>query len=58
MRSAGVVAKSKCFPAYSYHPSRDPLHDPAALLSQEGSLIILTSNGPLHTFILIGDRMA
>jgi len=23
---AGVVAKSKSFPSYSYHPSRDPSH--------------------------------
>jgi len=29
---AGVVAESKSFPWYSYHPSRDPLRDPAALL--------------------------
>ena len=27
-RSAGVVAKSKSLPYYSYHPSRDPLRDP------------------------------
>ena len=43
-QSAGVVAKSKSLPKYSYHPSRDPLRDPAALLSQEGSLFTLTSN--------------
>jgi hypothetical protein len=43
-RSAGVVAQSKSFPSYSYHPSGDLLRDPAALLSWEGSLFILTSN--------------
>jgi len=43
-RSAGVVAKSKGFSFYSYHPSRDPLRDRAALLSWEGSLFTLTSN--------------
>ncbi len=37
-RSAGVVAKSKSFSWYSYLHSRDPLRDPAALLSQEDSL--------------------
>ena len=39
-----MVAKSNFSPDYSYHPSRDPLRDPAALLSQEGSLFALTSN--------------
>jgi hypothetical protein len=45
-RSAGAVAKFKISPNYSYHPSRDPLRDPAVLLSQEDSLLILISNWP------------
>ena len=39
-----MVAKSKGFLEYSYHPSWDPLRDPAALLSWEGSLFNLNSN--------------